>query len=137
MTTLKKMILFLGQTTAGRHHDYTLLKQALPPELPWFELITLLADLGFQGIQSDYVGDEIHIPHKKPRKSKQNPEPHLSDQQKLDNQALGRVRVLVEHAIAGLKRFNILTHPFRNHSEGFDDDVIFVCAGLWNFYLSY
>jgi len=136
MTTLKKMIIFLGQTTGGRHHDYTLLKQAFPPEFPWFELITLLVDLGFQGIQSDYEGDDIRIPHKKPRKSKQNPDPHLSVEQKQANQAVGRVRVLVENAIAGLKRFNILTHPFRNRSEDFDDDVIFVCAGLWNFYLS-
>ena len=136
MTNLKKMIIFLGQTSGGRPHDYTLLKQAFPPEWPWFELITLLVDLGFQGIQTDYEGDDIRIPHKKPRKSKQNPDPQLSAHHKQDNQVLGQVRVLVENAIAGLKRFNILTHLFRNHAEGFEDDVIFVCAGLWNFYLS-
>lgn len=104
--------------------------------MPWFEWITLLVDLGFQGIQADYEGDDIQIPHKKPRKSKHNPNPQLSLEQKQANQALSRVRVLVENAIAGLKRFNILTHIFRNRTEGFEDDVIFVCAGLWNFYLS-
>lgn len=136
MTTLKKMIIFLGQTQGGRPHDYTLLKEAFPPEFPWFELISLLVDLGFQGIKTDYTGDDIQIPTKKPRKSKQNPEPQLSDEHKQANQALSRVRILVENALAGLKRFNILVYPFRNRSENFDDDVIFVCAGLWNFYLS-
>jgi len=136
MTTLNKMIVFLGATSGGRHHDYSLLKQAFAPEMPWFEWITLLVDLGFQGIQTDYEGEDIQIPHKKPRKSKHNPDPQLSLEQKQDNQSLSRVRVLVENAIAGLKRFNILTHIFRNRAEGFEDDVIFVCAGLWNFYLS-
>ena len=99
-------------------------------------MITILVDLGFQGIKSDYVGDDIHIPHKKPRKSKNNPEPQLTEQQKAVNKALSQVRILVENAIAGLKRYNILTHPFRNRSEGFDDLVVSVCAGLWNFCLS-
>jgi hypothetical protein len=133
---LLKKIVFLGNTTAGRHHDYTLLKTAFPPEHPWFELITILVDLGFQGIKSDYVGDDIHIPHKKPRKSKNNPDPKLTDQQKAVNKALSQVRILVENAIAGLKRYNILNHPFRNRSAGFDDLVVSVCAGLWNFCLS-
>ena len=136
MSTLLRDIVFLGDTTPGRHHDYSLLKAAFPPDYPWFELLTILVDLGFQGIKSDYVVDEVHIPHKKPPKSKANPEPKLTDEQKAVNKALSKVRVLVEHAIAGLKRYTILAHPFRNRSAGFDDLVISICAGLWNFCLS-
>ena len=99
-------------------------------------MIIVLVDLGFQGILSDYEGQNIFIPVKKPRKSKRNPEPKLTDEQKAVNQALAKIRVLAENAIAGIKRFNILTHPFRNRKAGFDDQVIAVAAGLWNFWLA-
>ena len=36
-----------------------------------------------------------------------------------------------------MKRYNILVHSFRNRKENFEDDVIGVCAGLWNLILSY
>jgi hypothetical protein len=39
--------------------------------------------------------------------------------------------------IGGMKRYNILVHTFRNRIEHFEDDVIGICAGLWNLVLSY
>jgi hypothetical protein len=36
-----------------------------------------------------------------------------------------------------MKRDTILVHGFRNRQENFEDDVIGVCAGLWNLVLSY
>ena len=137
LTTLDKTILFLGKTFAGHTHDYTMLKQEFPPELTWFVLLQVLVDLGYQGILSDYVGDKIQIPYKKPRKSKKKPVTSLTDEQKTENRALSRIRILVENAICGLKRYNILVHRFRNHRESFDDDVISIAAGLWNFNLCY
>jgi hypothetical protein len=137
MTTLDKTIVFLGQTFSGHTHDYTMLKQEFPPELTWFVLLQVLVDLGYQGILSDYVGDKIQIPHKKPRKSKKKPVTSLTDEQKAKNRALSSIRILVENAICGLKRYNILVHRFRNHRNNFDDDVIAIAAGLWNFNLCY
>jgi hypothetical protein len=99
-------------------------------------LIIVLVDLGFQGILSDYESENIFIPFKKPRKSKCNPDPTLTDEQKAVNQALAKIRVLAKNAIAGIRRLNILTHPFRNRKAGFDDQVIAVAAGLWNFWLA-
>ena len=113
-----------------------MLKTEFPPEFPWFELIIILVDLGFQGIQSDYEGDDIYIPYKKPRKSKKNPNTELTEEQKAVNRALSKIRILVENSIAGIKRFNILTQPFRNRKPNFDDQVIAISAGLWNFWLS-
>jgi len=46
-----------------------MLKNEFGPEHPWFEGINVLVDLGYQGIQKDYAGERIEIPHKKPRKS--------------------------------------------------------------------
>jgi hypothetical protein len=43
----------------------------------------------------------------------------------------------IEHAIGGMKRYNILVHVFRNHKADFEDDAVGICAGLWNFVLSY
>lgn len=103
----------------------------------WFECLKVLADLGYQGIVKEYVGHEIQLPHKKPRKSKQHPAPTLTDQQKANNLALSKIRVLVENAICGLKRYNILIHRFRNHKESFEDCVIGIAAALWNFNLTY
>ena len=137
MSTLDKFIVFLGHTFTGRNHDYTMLKEELSPDLDWFTDIDLLVDLGYLGIQTDYVGERIEIPIKKPRKSKKNPNPKLTDEQKATNKALSQVRIFVENAICGIKRCNILVHRFRNLKANFEDNVIAICAGLWNFALSY
>jgi hypothetical protein len=137
MSLPDKFIVFLGRTFSGHNHDYSMLKQELPPDLDWFTEINVLVDLGYQGIQSDYRGDQIEVPHKKPRKSKKTPNPQLSEEQKATNKALSQVRIFIENAIAGMKRYNILVHSFRNRKENFEDDAIGVCAGLWNLVLSY
>ena len=114
-----------------------MLKQEFPPDLDWFVDINVRVDLGYLGIKSAYHGAQIDIPTKKPRKSQKNPDPPLNDEQKAANTALSRVRIFIEHAIGGMKRYNILVHTFRNRLEHFEDDVIGVCAGLWNLVLSY
>ncbi|MCA1837806.1 MAG: transposase family protein [Actinobacteria bacterium] len=88
-------------------------------------------------MRSDYRGDQIDIPTKKPRKSQKHPHPQLSAAQKAANKALSQVRIFIEHAIGGMKRYNILVHVFRNRKADFEDDAIGVCAGLWNLALSY
>ena len=137
MSLPDKFIIFLGRTFSGHNHDYLMLKQELPPELDWFADLNVRVDLGYLGIKSDYRGAQIAIPTKKPRKSQKNPNPQLSDEQKAANKALSQIRIFIEHAIGGMKRYNILVHAFRNRLENFEDDVIGVCAGLWNFVLFY
>ena len=73
----------------------------------------------------------------KPRKSQKNPSPEFSAAQNAEHKALSQVRIFVEHAIGGMKLYNILVHTFRNYIENFEDDIIGVCAGLWNLVLSY
>jgi DDE superfamily endonuclease len=99
--------------------------------------INVRVDLGYLGIKTDYTGDRIDIPTKKPRKSKKNPTPQLSEEHKAANTALSQVRICIEHAIGGMKRYNILVHVFRNRKADFEDAAIGICAGLWNFALSY
>jgi hypothetical protein len=72
-----------------------MLKQEFPPEFDWFADLQVRVDLGYLGIQADYRSDRIAIPTKKPRKSKKNPNPQLSDEQKAANTALSQVRILI------------------------------------------
>ena len=137
MSLPDKFMVFLGRTLSGHNHDSTMLQHELPPEVDWFADLQVRVDLGYLGIKSRYRGDQIDLPTKKPRKSQTNPNPPLSDEQRAANTALSRVRIFIEHAIGGMKRYNILVHTFRNRIEHFEDDVIGVCAGLWNLVLSY
>ena len=132
ISDINKMILFIGYTVMGGIHDYRLLKNEFPPDMDWFSMFRVWVDLGYIGIQKDYNHCEILIPHKKPRKSKANPAPSLTDEQKAENREMSSLRVIVEHAIGGMKRFSILTEKFRNRKEMFVDDVAALCAGLWN-----
>jgi hypothetical protein len=47
------------------------------------------------------------------------------------------VRILIKHAMGGLKRSNILVYTLRNRIEHCEDDAMDICAGLWNWVLSY
>ena len=53
MSLPDKFIVFLGRTLSGHNHDYSMLKQELPPELDWFTDINVLVDLGYLGMQAD------------------------------------------------------------------------------------
>ena len=136
ITNACKKILFLGYTIFGSKHDYGLLKTEFPPDQAWFQTFKLWVDLGYLGIKTDYEAVEINIPHKKPRKSKANPAPTLTDEQKEENRLMSKVRVIVEHAICGMKRFNALVAKFRNRKDNFVDDVAVSAAGLHNLMLS-
>jgi hypothetical protein len=137
MTLPEKFIVFLGRTLSGHNHDYRMVKQEFPPEMAWCVDLNIWVDLGYLGITSDYQGEQSDVPHKKPRKRKKNTAPAFSAEQKAANTACSRVRIFVEHAIGGMKRYNIFVHRFRNHKKNFEDEVIGLCAGLWNFALSY
>ncbi len=135
--TPKRFILFLGMTTFGSMHDFTLFKQEFAPDKPWFEAFKIWVDLGYLGFGKNYDTLELHLPHKKPPKSKANPNPTLTSQQKEENRAMSSFRVVVENAICGLKRFNILVHKFRNRIDNFADDVVLAAAGLHNLSINF
>lgn len=114
------------------------MKETFSPDLPWFDGIDLWLDLGFFGAHTDYGKKaRIHLPHKKPRKSKNNPFPNLTETQKKENQEQAKIRVVVEHAIGGMKHFHCLAHRIRNHLDSFLENFFWLSAGLWNLKISY
>lgn len=106
-------------------------KGEFPPGPDWFAEFCVRLDLGFVGFAKDYVCKELVLPHKK--KCKQE----LSPEQKQENKAHARERIFVEHAIGGMKRYRILSDRLRMHDVELYDVILGVCAGLWNFNLTY
>jgi hypothetical protein len=116
----------LSQAREGKVHDKRLLEEeAMADAIP--DALAIEVDLGFQGLQNEYVN--IRIGHKKPRGGE------LTPGQKAENKALSRERVLCENAFAGVKRYNAVSAVYRNRVPDFDDRLMLVAAGLWNFYL--
>jgi hypothetical protein len=131
LSTPARNLLYVSPWWVGKTHDSRLFQSEFPPAQPWFERFRLRVDLGFLGIATDYVCKEILIPHKKLRKQE------LTPVQKAENQGLASQRIVVEHAHAGLKRYRILADRLRMHDFALYDVILGVCAGLWNFYLSF
>lgn len=136
ISTKEKSVKYLGLTTEGTQHDYSMLKKELPPNKNIFEGKEINVDLGFNGVKKEYKAKKIRIPHKKPRKSKSNPNPTLTEKQKKENRRFAKIRIVVEHAIGGIKIMHILKIKFRNWVNGFIDEVMEVSTGIWNLKLS-
>lgn len=105
-------------------------KREFPPEQDWFADLTVRLDLGFVGFEKDYTCKKLYLPHKKPKNQALTPE------QKAENKLLASERIVVEHSIAGLKRYRILSDRLRMQDLDLYNQVLGVCAGLWNFRLS-
>lgn len=106
------------------------MKELFPPDKDWFAPFTVRLDLGFLGFDKAYVCRQVKLPHKKPKGQ------DLTPKQRAQNQQQARKRVLVEHSIGGLKRYRILSDRLRLHDFDRYDDLLEVCAGLWNFHLT-
>lgn len=129
ITTRGKRIGFLSKTVEGKRHDFTLLKEESPPSrIP--RSVQQHLDLGFQGYQKQYPHHRVSMPQRKHRTR------DLSPILKERNKKKSAVRVLVEHAIGGIKRLRITTDVFRNKVKDFDDQAMLISCGLWNYHLS-
>jgi DDE superfamily endonuclease/Helix-turn-helix of DDE superfamily endonuclease len=124
----QKFIHVVSPSKDGTFHDKAMLDkeniaQLLPSDAEVF------VDKGFQGM-SKLTSATINMPLKKPKNQLLTPE------QKENNGIISSIRICVEHAIGGMKRYGVLSEIFRN-KNGSDDKMTRVCAGLWNFHLTY
>lgn len=119
-------ILFLSQTCEGKKNDKRAADEA-GYDLP--DGSTLLQDAGFQGFTIE--GVTIIQPRKKPRGQ------DLTIEDKENNRAISKIRIRVEYAIGGVKRYRIVKDTSRNWKKGFRDQVMETCCGLHNFRLNF
>ncbi len=119
-------IVWLSATCEGKKHDK---KAADEAHYRFPEDSTLCQDPGFQGFA--VPGVTILQPKKKPRGQELSPE----DQAR--NRAISAIRIRIEHAIGGVKRYRIVKDKLRNWKGGFRDQVMETCCGLHNFRLRF
>lgn len=129
ITEKNKRIGFLSKTEGGKNHDFPMLKQyASPDNMP--KNIKKHLDLGFKGFDNQFPGHKMSMPKRKPRNKE------LTEFSRKQNKKKSAIRVLVENAIAGIKRLRIVTDVFRNKKKNFDDQTMLISCGLWNYHLS-
>lgn len=130
LTDKEKAILFLSETVSGKTHDITIAREtsfisSIPKD------ISCLMDSGFEGIEKNYPKAKIVKPKKKPKGKE------LKAAEKNENKRISKKRVLVENAIAGVKRFRITTDVLRNIKAGFSELTFWIACGLWNLHLGF
>ena len=125
-----KRVLYLSQTYEGSVHD----KRVADEEDLEFgvddehgKTLELLQDLGFQGYKPK--GVVVVEPMKKPRGRE------LTDEQKQANREKSRARVVVEHAIGGVKVWRMVKEQIRSWCHRLRDRVMYLACGLHNFRL--
>ena len=118
-------ILYLSPTYAGSVHDKHICDEE-PLQLP--DGINVWQDTGYQGHSPENAC--VLQPFKKPRGKE------LSDWQKRFNQTISSIRVRVEHAIGGVKRFRIAKERLRNFKNDCKDTAMLLACGLHNFLVS-
>jgi hypothetical protein len=117
---------FLSHTYEGKAHDKSL------ADLVGYTLprgSCLYQDLGFQGFTLD--GITIIQPKKKPRNGE------LTPPEKAHNREISSIRIRIEHAIGGVKRYRIVKDKIRLLKDGIRDTIMETCCGLHNFRLQY
>jgi hypothetical protein len=124
MVNKKGLILHKTKHKNGKKHDYDLFKKTGPPPLP--PEVELGVDLGYFGIKKDYPELNVNIPVKKPKGKE------LTKQEKRYNKKQRKERVIVEHTIGRMKKFQIMGQEFRNRLTRYDRMTSIVC-GLVNF----
>ena len=140
LNTVCLVVLFLGKTYEGKTHDFAMFKEEFTEE-KWRKLadykdLSYWVDLGYVGIKKWCEAiSNIFIPHKKKRKSKTNPNPKLSLEQKAHNKFVSKTRIRGEHAIASIKTSKIVSHKFRGRKEGWNDQVMVAATAIHNFKL--
>jgi hypothetical protein len=121
-----KRVGFLSQTYAGKTHDKKIVDTepiVYPPGT------TLSKDTGFQGYEP--AGVQTRQPKKSPGKGE------LTAAEKRTNRQISRLRVRVEHALAGVKRSRSVKETLRNTKEGVADLLMLIACGLHNLRVRY
>jgi len=118
--TMEGKIRNISKSYPGKVHDFKIHKQG--DHLPLDSMV--YADSGYQGIKKLCAGARTPI-----KKSKKKP---LGFWQKIYNSILAKRRIKVEHTIAQLKNFRILSHRYRNKCKAYNLKFNIV-AGIVNF----
>lgn len=119
-------VCFLSDTCEGKASDKSIAELAgypLPPGSCLFQ------EKGFQGCY--LPGITIFQPKKTP------PGGELTLPEKANNRRISSIRIRIEHAMGGVKRYRIVKDKIRLLKDGIRDSMMETCCGLHNFRLQY
>ena len=122
MSNPTRKILYLSDTYEGSVHDKKICDE---DPFDFQKEIELLQDLGYLGHAPKNA--KIQMPVKRSKYKK------LTEEEKQENKMKSSRRVVVEHAISGIKRCRIVKDKFRYRRYGYDDLVMVLACGLHNF----
>jgi len=118
------LIWHVAKSAGGRTHDLTLFhRSGVERRLPddW----RIAADKGYMGLARHYPQREVELP-KKPSKH------HLlTASEKRRNRRLAKRRMVVEHVISRVKKYQVLGSKYRHQEDQYDQVCRTVC-GLVN-----
>lgn len=125
----KGKILMVSKSYPGRTHDYNIFKQEnTAQKLP--EKSAHYGDSGYDGAPNDYPEHTIIIPVKRRRNHST-----LSLSEKRFNRKHSRIRILVEHVLSRMKKYQILAQVYRHKIMDYNKRFRNIAA-LVNFRLS-
>lgn len=126
----QERILILGKSKTGRRHDKRIAeRQQILQTIP--DNVHAWVDTGFLGMEHTRPPGTTHIPTRATKYHK------LTGQEKANNHVVGSFRVVVEHAIGHMKRYQAAAAIWRGRTPGQDDQVMLLAAGLWNLHLNH
>ncbi|HEY6535163.1 MAG TPA: transposase family protein [Candidatus Nitrosocosmicus sp.] len=114
---------FIIRYKKGRRHDYNIYKEN-HPSTP--KKVVNVFDLGYLGVETDFLEQLSDIPNRKKRNLK------LSQEEKDYNQNHSKKRILIEHTICRLKKYSIMSDVFRNRLRKYNK-VSDIVTGLVNY----
>jgi hypothetical protein len=123
----KKVILYVSCAYNGATHD----KKIADLEGLFFsnqKAITQYQDTGYQGYNPDNV--TIIQPLKKPKARE------LTDDEKEENKKISSKRVIVEHAIGGMKILRIIKDEIRIYKESTRNIIMQIACAIHNLKMS-
>ena len=138
-TNADGVVIGISRSSVGSTGDITLLKERPMPFGKWEEAMhdadrpegernRIFCDRGLQGIADHLPGTAPMIPYKRTKKSP------LTREQREHNSRINSERVLVEHSIGRLKRYDRITDPYDGTAAQFNREFN-VITGLVNLHL--
>lgn len=113
----------------GRIHDYEIFKrEGTAKKLP--QAANHRADRGYDGAQNDYPGHRMILPIKKRRNHQA-----LTLAEKLFNRKHSKLRILVEHVLSRMKKYQVLFQVYRHRIQSYNQKFRNIAA-LVNFRLA-
>ena len=118
---MQSLLIYSIEFAKGAVHDFKLFKNS---DFDFSKDTFLMMDMGYIGVQKIHPNSLTPVKSSKLHK--------LSKDEKWYNSQVSKIRIVIEHVNAFLKKFKIFSTRFRNRRKNFKLYMSFIC-GIYNF----